>query len=86
MRNSVDTNYETRRGNFISEYFGITQDLNTQDFIYYSKGDLIHECINKFQTEWNVAKINSNGKCESEIFFLPQLLISRIYACRFEIT
>src|SRR5215469_8587783 len=25
---------------------------------------------NKFQAEWNVAKINSNGKCESEIFFL----------------
>src|ERR1043165_8185536 len=35
---------------------------------------------NKFQAEWNVAKINSNGKCESEIFFLFQLLISRIYA------
>ena len=35
---------------------------------------------NKFQAEWNVAKINSNGKCESEIFFLPQLLISWIYA------
>jgi hypothetical protein len=38
---------------------------------------------NKFQAEWNVAKINSNGKCESEIFFLPQLLISRIYAVDF---
>src|SRR6266542_6972530 len=24
---------------------------------------------NKFQAEWNVAKINSNGKCESEILF-----------------
>src|SRR6266496_1915613 len=35
---------------------------------------------NKFQAEWNVAKINSNVKCKSEIFFLPQLLISRIYA------
>ncbi|PKB98102.1 hypothetical protein RhiirA5_109264 [Rhizophagus irregularis] len=33
---------------------------------------------NKFQAEWNVAKINSNGKCESEIFFLPQLLISAV--------
>ena len=38
---------------------------------------------NKFQVEWNIAKINNNGKCESvnrKYFFLPQLLISWIYA------
>ena len=28
---------------------------------------------NKFQAEWNVAKINSNGKCESEIFFFTSV-------------
>ncbi|EXX60453.1 Cdc15p [Rhizophagus irregularis DAOM 197198w] len=47
---SQDT-YKTRH-NYISEYFGITQDLKTQDFMiimpYYSKGDLIRYISNNF--------------------------------------
>ena len=41
---------------------------------------------NKFQAEWNVAKINSNGKCESEIFFFTSVANLTNLCRRFEIT
>ena len=51
----------------------IVQAIKKQNYLY------CNALSNKFQAECNVAKINNNGKYESEIFFLPQLLISRIY-------
>jgi hypothetical protein len=57
--------------------------IKKSTYLYYNA---LSNKFPKYKAGWNVVKMNRSGKCESEIFFLHQLLISRIYACRFEIT
>ncbi|GBC27195.2 uncharacterized protein OCT59_021209 [Rhizophagus irregularis] len=69
--------YVTQCENYISDYFGITQDLNTQDFMivmpYYSKGDLTHYISNDFYNiKWH-KKLNNLNKIANGLINIHNL-------------
>ena len=58
----------------------IVRAIKKSKYLYYNS------LSNKFQAEWNVAKINSNGKCESKYIFFTSVANLPNLCRRFEIT
>ncbi|GBC26974.2 kinase-like domain-containing protein [Rhizophagus irregularis DAOM 181602=DAOM 197198] len=62
-----------------------SQSVNLEKFkrkFEYNNDDGQTECINKFQTEWNVAKINSNDSKLlnlGEVFFTGNNLLYSLF-------